>query len=156
MVSITRNTSEVTTDAEVAAIAFKALSDPRRIGVLRLLLEVPDTLCGCEISDVLGLADYQVSRALSRLKAAGLVREKARTGTWIHYEAARDAGQVTARLLDLVATLPLSSDEAERLSLRYGLREQAGCVLGAQHPSVLEAFETRGLPTSLPVLTAEG
>jgi ArsR family transcriptional regulator, arsenate/arsenite/antimonite-responsive transcriptional repressor len=152
---MTRTRPEETLDAESAATAFKALSDPRRIGVLRLLLEVPDTLCGCEISDVLGLADYQVSRALGSLKAAGLVREKARTGTWIHYEAARDASPATDRLLDLVAAVPLSADEAERLSLRYGLREQAGCVLGAQHPSVLEAFETGDLPTYVPLLTPE-
>ncbi len=152
---MTRTPTEETLDTESAATAFKALSDPRRIGVLRLLLEVPDTLCGCEISDVLGLADYQVSRALGSLKAAGLVREKARTGTWIHYEAARDTGPATDRLLDLVAALPLSAAEAERLSLRYGLREQAGCVLGAQHPSVLAAFETGGLPTPLPVLAPE-
>lgn len=142
-------------DTEAAAIAFKALSDPRRIAVLRLLLEVPDTLCGCEISDVLGLADYQVSRALGSLKAAGLVRQKARTGTWIHYEAARAVRPTTDRLLALVAALPLSPDEAERLSLRYGLREQAGCVLGTQHPSVLEAFESGDLRGSLPVVATE-
>jgi ArsR family transcriptional regulator, arsenate/arsenite/antimonite-responsive transcriptional repressor len=142
-------------ETEAAAIAFKALSDPRRLAVLRLLLEVPDTLCGCEMSDVLGLADYQVSRALGSLKAAGLVREKARTGTWIHYEAARDVSPATDRLLALVAALPLPPDRSERLSLRYGLREQAGCVLGAQHPSVLEAFESGDLRGSLPVVATE-
>jgi ArsR family transcriptional regulator, arsenate/arsenite/antimonite-responsive transcriptional repressor len=152
---MTRNTTEETVGTEAAAVAFKALSDPRRISVLRLLLEVPDTLCGCEISDVLGLADYQVSRALGSLKAAGLVREKARTGTWIHYEASRNASPATDQLLDLVAALPLPPDEAERLSLRYSLREQAGCVLGAQHPSVLEAFETGDLRTVLPVVDGD-
>ncbi len=125
--------------------AFKALGDPRRLRVLRVLLEVPDTLCGCELSDVLDLADYQVSRALGTLRAAGLVREQARSGTWVHYAVARGTDPMIDALLEIAAATPLSTVEAERLSLRYGLREQVGCVLGANDPTVLATFEAQGL-----------
>jgi ArsR family transcriptional regulator, arsenate/arsenite/antimonite-responsive transcriptional repressor len=135
--------SERPADVEAATCvaAFKALGDARRLRVLRTLLEVPDTLCGCEIADVLGLEDYQVSRALKPLRDAGLVREQARTGTWVHYAAARGDDPTTDAILDLVTAVPLDRDERDRLELRYGLREQAGCVLGPGHPTVLATLQ---------------
>lgn len=131
---------------EELAGAFKALSDPRRMRVLRVLLEAPDTLCGCELSDIIGVPDYQISRDLKALREAGLVRDRGRTGTWVHYEAAREAPAHLAEVLDLVASSPMDADDAARFDLRQGLREQAGCVLGPNDPEVVAAFEGAGLP----------
>lgn len=142
-------------DAATAVSVFKAVADPRRVRVLRVLLEVPDTLCGCEIADVLDLADYQVSRAVTSLRRAGLVEERARTGTWIHYAAARGVDPTIDRVLEVVGTMALSQVETDRLALRYGLREQAGCVLGAQHPLVLATFEAGGLIGTIQPLASE-
>ena len=131
--------------AEAASAMFRSLGDARRLRVLRLFLEVPDTLCGCEISDVLDIPDYQVSRALSALREAGLVRDRQRVGTWVHYEATRGASPWIDAVLDLVGRVPLAPRDATRLKLRYELCEQAGCVLGTAHPSVQQAFEQGGV-----------
>ncbi len=128
------------------ARAFKALSEPRRIRVLRVLLAAPDTLCGCELSDILVVPDYQISRDLKTLREAGLVRDRGRTGTWVHYEAVRDAPDHLAAAIHLVASAPMVTADAARFELRHGLREQAGCVLGPGDPDVVAAFEGAGLP----------
>ena len=140
---------DVTTgDAPTAALAgaFKALSDPRRMRVLRVLLAAPETLCGCELSDILGVPDYQISRDLKALREAGLVRDRGRSGTWVHYEPARDVNAHLSEVLELVASSPMVADDAARFELRHGLRERAGCVLGPGDPGVVAAFEDAGLP----------
>jgi DNA-binding transcriptional ArsR family regulator len=129
---------------EVSA-ALKVLGEPRRLRVLRVLLEAPDTLCGCELSDILEVPDYQISRDLAALRAAGLVRDRGRSGTWVHYEAVEDAPDHLARVLELVRDTPLAPDDARRFELRYGMREQVGCVLGPGHPDVAAAFAAAGL-----------
>ncbi len=140
--STTPDTSDAI--AELAA-ACKVLGEPRRLRILRFLLEAPDTLCGCELSDILGVPDYQISRDLSALRGAGLVRDRGRSGTWVHYEPVPDAPQHLGRLLALVRETPLAADDARRFELRYGLRAQVGCVLGPGHPDVTAAFVAAGV-----------
>ncbi len=64
---------------------MKALSDPNRVRVLKLLQE--GELCVCEIQKVLGLAQSTVSKHMKLLEDAGLVERK-RQGTWIIYSLA--------------------------------------------------------------------
>ena len=64
---------------------MKALSDPNRVRVLKLLQE--GELCVCEIQNVLGLAQSTVSKHMKLLEDAGLVDRK-RQGTWILYSLA--------------------------------------------------------------------
>ncbi len=127
------------------ASALKVLGEPRRLRVLRVLLEAGDTLCGCELADILDVPDYQISRDLSALRKAGLVRNRGRSGTWVHYEAIDDASGYAAQVLDLVRQMPLDDRDARRFELRLGLREQVGCVLGPGHPDVVQAFRAEGL-----------
>ena len=61
---------------------MKALSDPNRVRVLKLLED--RSLCVCEIQSVLGLAQPTVSSHMKTLEDAGLV-SKARQGTWTIY-----------------------------------------------------------------------
>ena len=49
----------------------KALGDPSRLRIVRLLRE--GSLCVCEIESVLGLPQYAVSRQLAVLRQAGVV-----------------------------------------------------------------------------------
>jgi DNA-binding transcriptional ArsR family regulator len=132
-------------DADELALAFRALAEPRRLRTMRLLLEAPETMCGCEIADVLGVPDYQVSRDLAALRGAGLVRDRGRTGTWVHYEPVTGT-PVADAIARLVRSGTMDPDDRTRLALRLALREQVGCVLGAGHPDVLAAFAGAGLP----------
>ena len=137
--------SEQRRGAEALAAAFRALGEPRRLRVFQLLLAAPDTLCGCEVADVLGVPDYQASRDLSALRSAGLVRDRGRSGTWVHFEPVRDTS-LAEHVADLVRSTPMTASDRHRLALRLELRAQVGCVLGAGHPDVVAAFTRVGLP----------
>jgi len=80
---------------------LKALGDENRIRILMLLRQ--RELCVCQLMGVLGISQPLVSRHLSVLKAAGLVRAR-REGKLMYYsftETARTGGK--AGLLQLVA-----------------------------------------------------
>lgn len=61
---------------------MKALSDPNRVRVLKLLQK--GELCVCNIQDCLQLAQSTVSRHMKVLEDAGLVEHR-RQGSWIMY-----------------------------------------------------------------------
>ena len=64
---------------------MKALSDPNRVRVLKLLQE--GELCVCEIQQVLGLAQSTVSKHMKILEESDLVHRR-RRGSWILYSLA--------------------------------------------------------------------
>jgi DNA-binding transcriptional ArsR family regulator len=141
---MTRSERAEDPSAQLSA-ALKVLGEPRRLRVLRVLLEAGDTLCGCELSDILDVPDYQISRDLSALRRVGLVRDRGRSGTWVHYEAAEDGSGPVMQLLELVGRTLLDDQDACRFQVRVGLRDQVGCVLGPGHPEVVHAFRAEGL-----------
>lgn len=68
--------------AESIAAAFKAISHPTRVRILRALSG--GELCVCEISEVLGLSVSATSHQLSLLKAQRLVQSRSE-GKLVHY-----------------------------------------------------------------------
>jgi ArsR family transcriptional regulator len=64
---------------------MKALSDPNRVKILKLLQI--KSLCVCELQGVLGLAQPTVSKNLKILEEAGLVVSR-RDGLWVNYAPA--------------------------------------------------------------------
>jgi ArsR family transcriptional regulator len=63
-------------------LAMKAVSDPTRTRILKLLES--GGLCVCQVQSVLGLAPSTVSKHLAILKLAGLVDDQ-RDGKWVEY-----------------------------------------------------------------------
>ena len=61
---------------------FKALSDANRLRIMKML-EVR-SLCVCEITDVLKLANSTVSKHLSILRDAELIIDE-KVGKWVNY-----------------------------------------------------------------------
>ncbi|MBW2300402.1 MAG: winged helix-turn-helix transcriptional regulator [Deltaproteobacteria bacterium] len=61
---------------------MKALSDPNRIKILKILQR--RTMCVCEIQEALGVAQPTVSKHLKQLEEAGLV-ECHKDGLWANY-----------------------------------------------------------------------
>lgn len=61
---------------------FKALSDPNRLRIIKMLSV--KSLCVCEITSALKLAASTVSQHLSILKEAGFVVE-VKDGKWVNY-----------------------------------------------------------------------
>jgi len=61
---------------------FKALSDPNRIRILKML-EIRE-LCVCEITEILQLAPSTVSKHLSLLRDAEFILDR-KEGKWVYY-----------------------------------------------------------------------
>ncbi len=64
---------------------MKALSDPNRIKMMKILRSSP--LCVCEIKEALGIAQSTTSKHLKLLEDAGLVRSF-KDGLWVNYSLA--------------------------------------------------------------------
>lgn len=79
---------------------FKAVADPTRLRILRMLFIKP--LCVCEVMSVLKMAQSTTSRHLQILCDAGLIEELP-GGTWTVYRLPlRPANPAAKRLLSLV------------------------------------------------------
>jgi ArsR family transcriptional regulator len=73
---------------------FKALSDPNRLRILKMLER--RSLCLCEISAVLNLAPSTVSKHLSILREADLISDH-KEGKWVNFHLNKDTSQRYAR-----------------------------------------------------------
>lgn len=62
--------------------AMKALSDPNRVKILKLLQQ--RSLCVCELQALLGIAQPTVSNHLKVLEEAGFVSSR-KSGLWVEY-----------------------------------------------------------------------
>ncbi|MCF7797975.1 MAG: metalloregulator ArsR/SmtB family transcription factor [Lentisphaeria bacterium] len=81
---------------------FKALSDPNRLRILKILQVRP--LCVCEITDILALATSTVSKHLSLLRDAGLINDE-KDGKWVNYRIDNSGwNHYSAQILSLMAT----------------------------------------------------
>ncbi len=101
---------------------LKAASDETRVRILLALSR--HELCVCQITAVLDLAPSTVSKHLSILYGAGLVRMKKR-GKWVFYsiagaEAPADTPKTVRRLLDLVISSAIGSEAARRDMKKLG------------------------------------
>ena len=65
---------------------LKAISDEKRLRILRTLIKSKTGMCVCELMDTLGEQPYNISRNLKILQFLGLV-EGRREGKWVVYSA---------------------------------------------------------------------
>lgn len=86
---------------------FKALSDPHRIRILKLLEVQP--LCVCEIREILGLAVSTVSAHLAILKEAGLVFDR-KEHRWVSYHLNRATRNPMIKVMILYLEKQLNRD----------------------------------------------
>ncbi|MBU0681277.1 MAG: metalloregulator ArsR/SmtB family transcription factor [Proteobacteria bacterium] len=95
---------------------MKALSDPNRVTIIKLLEE--KELCVCEFQALLGLAQSTVSKHLKLLEDAGLVSSR-RQGSWIIFKLLRGGGSVySGAMLELMPGWLNSEREIQNLKLR--------------------------------------
>lgn len=73
-------------EAERLAAMLKALADPVRVRLLRLVADSPDTTaCACHLPAALGISQPTLSHHLRKLVEAGLLLREQR-GRWVHYQ----------------------------------------------------------------------
>lgn len=87
-------------EAEATAALFRALGDPARVRIVNILATVGGEVCGCELTDVLELAQPTVSHHLKKLHDAGLL-ERDQRGKWAFYSLSNDAVRKLAAVTDL-------------------------------------------------------
>lgn len=120
-------------EAAVKAVrALKALADVNRLRTAALLAYARRELCVCELVDALRESQYNVSRYLGALCAAGLIRKEKR-GRWAMYSLVNDGGPLAGYISRLVRPRPccgvIAADIA-RLEHRLALRRRGVCVVG--------------------------
>jgi ArsR family transcriptional regulator len=95
---------------------FAALADKTRLRLLNLMRD--GEVCVCFLADTLETNDPKISRHLSYLKRANLVRGR-REGKWMHYSinepADANAKQVLATTLDMIRSDPEMQKDLKRL-----------------------------------------
>jgi ArsR family transcriptional regulator, arsenate/arsenite/antimonite-responsive transcriptional repressor len=87
-------------EAEATATLFRALGDPARVRILNTLATTGGDVCGCDLTDGLGLAQPTVSHHLKTLHESGLL-EREQRGKRVCYSLKRDAVAKLAAVVDL-------------------------------------------------------
>ena len=128
---------ETQTPEDLAQV-FKALSDPTRLRMLRLLATTEAEMCVCEFVDCLQERQYNVSKQLKILEASGLIVGE-KDGRFVYYGLAPTRGSTMAQVHKLVAKLPRGdafADDQKRLEKRMSLRSSGRCRVGIQTPGL--------------------
>ncbi len=94
------------------ARAFKALADPTRLEIVRLVAAQNAPVCVCDIVDRFALGQPTISHHLKVLREAGLV-EMTRQGIWAFYSLAPRAQEIVGQASTLLGGAdPLDAREA--------------------------------------------
>ena len=107
---------------------FKALSDPTRLRIVRILQKARCDLCVCEIIDSLNENQYNISRHARILREANILEER-KKGRWVLYSIAELENDFQKKILEPVSQIDAPEDD-ERLKARLSLREGGECVIG--------------------------
>ncbi len=89
---------------------FKSLGDGNRLRAYRALQE--QELCVCQIVEMLKLAPSTVSKHMSILKQAGLVKSR-KIGRWVHYRQAEVEHPSIQQMLDSLPTMLQEEDKVK-------------------------------------------
>ena len=115
--------------------ALKALADETRLRIIRLLVANQVAICVCELVDSLEERQYNVSRHLQILEAAGLIKGE-KDGRWVYYSVPKARQGFLRALFRAVAQLPATDDtvaaDQARFQERMELREGGRCRVGIQ------------------------
>ncbi|MFE9882958.1 ArsR/SmtB family transcription factor [Streptomyces sp. NPDC005784] len=88
-------------EAERLAAMLKAIADPTRLQIFRLIERAPKgEACVCDLTECLGLRQPTVSHHLKVMTEAGLL-DRDRRGTWAWYSVNRDGLRRIREILEL-------------------------------------------------------
>lgn len=83
---------------EQAVSIAKALGDETRLRIMALLKD--QELCACQIIEAFALANSTISRHLTLLKQAGLLKSR-KNGRWVYYAWSSAEGQAVSETVQL-------------------------------------------------------
>lgn len=94
---------------------FKALSDPSRVRILKMVLE--RELCLCEVREVLDLSTSTVSKHLSILRDAGMILDS-KDGKWVNFRVNDRTDDEVVRSAIALVKRSFGDDEVVRKDLK--------------------------------------
>lgn len=117
---------------------LKALGEPTRLRIMRLLLAAESGACGCELVDSLGIPHYNLTKHLDILINAGLVVSK-KEGRWVYYTPLSErSGFLRAIYAGVLKTEDkIYAEDYARFKKRMALRTQGKCLLGIQNKKLV-------------------
>ncbi|CUS77104.1 ArsR family transcriptional regulator [Candidatus Kryptonium thompsonii] len=121
---------------------LKAISDEKRLRILRTLIKSKTGMCVCELMDTLGEQPYNISRNLKILQFLGLV-EGRREGKWVVYSAVQSRDEFLKYVIKAIDSIPneFFREDDLRMKLRLNLRQAGRCVYGVNSRAWNEAVK---------------
>ena len=116
--------------------AMKAVSDPTRVRILKIL--EGGELCVCQVIAVIAMGQSTISKHLFLLRAAGLIKDR-RDKKWIHYSLDGKSGNPYAGALlrhirKWLNDDPLILKDRERVAMAREIGPLAICKRGMSLP----------------------
>lgn len=105
-------------DQDRLVAAFKALADPTRLEIVRLVAAQTGPVCVCDIVDRFDLSQPTISHHLKVLRDGGILRSS-KLGIWAFYEIEPDA---EALLAEAVGSLLGAAGDVAPVALRSRAR----------------------------------
>jgi len=111
---------------------FKAVGEETRLRIMRILVKFKKELCACEIIDIIGKPQYNISKNLKILVKAGLIEER-RDGKMMVYQV-KKGDRFVDTMSELVSQIKCSSNEIfkndyKRMEKRLSVRKDGKCVV---------------------------
>ncbi|MFN3135901.1 MAG: ArsR/SmtB family transcription factor [Candidatus Kryptonium sp.] len=121
---------------------LKAISDEKKLRILRTLIKSKTGMCVCELMDALGEQPYNISRNLKILQLLGLV-EGRREGKWVVYSAVQSQDEFLKCIIKAIDSIPAEffKEDDLRMKLRLNLRQAGKCVYGVNSKAWNEAVK---------------
>lgn len=102
-------------DCQQVSRLLKALAEPTRLRLVCLLARF-DMICVCDLTEILQMPQYHVSRHLAVLRNLGIVTDR-RDGARVNYQLTSEKellGQLAELLGSAVACCPKATEDVKR------------------------------------------
>ena len=111
---------------------YKAIAEEVRLRIIRVLIEANMEMCACELVDIVGRPQYNISKNLSILKKAELVEER-RDGKLMMFRIKND-NDFNIKLFENISKIKSDShltfkDDFKKLKDRLDLRVDGKIVV---------------------------
>lgn len=87
--------------ADELAAVFRALADPTRVQMLRMLEDAGSALCVCDLTAAFEQSQPTISHHLAKLREAGFVHSE-KHGIWAFYSLREDMPEACRRAMGLL------------------------------------------------------
>lgn len=112
------------TSSVASTTFFKALADPTRWRIVRLVMD--QALCVCELADILDMPQSSVSSHVQIIRRAGLLESES-CGKWTYFRIARRHLPLLRSCLKSLDDEPHHATDARRAKQRLAVRATSCC-----------------------------